>query len=666
MNKKYGTALLIVMTVVVLFVMACPEGHTAEKLDWYTVTEAVRKELQQRDLIEWSDKLARQLDEADTATLITALDVFIRAGQPNRISQTIEKLRSRQLGRLPAGGWWFSERLLKLGYYTQARQWFDSMDQNVCDRALMRGFIHNWEETGDPGKLEAWLKMKADGEDRSTFLVGEQWADLYYWYLARQKKLSEHVNGLVKDIRRDPTRREPILRYLAARRHLAGIKPSIEWLGRIAKPSHALDAFELAGIMKDDQFESAIRLFDHSLTLPVMDYDRKWFNRRSMCAAYIPPDAVETTLRKWTKARLAAVCFAAKKLDRAQKLVEELTGKKDGNLDDLGPLLLAGQVQATTGQRVVKGRIKKAEGPRKNSERYWLARAQYYIGRKENAEAEKAYKSALVLKPDRDRFAVVRDYGWFMSELKRHRDAETLFRSELERVGVGDSNSEFWIQQLKNLDGKGEVSFVWDDPIMWQWLALQRKTFFGQQAQLNLQWCWRKAANERPKFWVKAKTLAGEKPSAPLDYIFGNLLASEGKKVEAVKRMASAWDRWTAHDYPWRYHVGPELMGLFVGQGSWQEAEKVLISLRDVRGFSESEEMEWLEVLALSAAQAGSKDDAMRLWQERVRHGLTDYRGLRELVSHGLRERLSIYYAGLAKLSPGNDAIIAARRELAE
>lgn len=665
MEEKYRTALLIVVTIVVLFTVACREGHAAEQLDWLPVTESVRRELQQRDLIEWSNELARRLDEANTATLITALDVFIRAGQPKRISCAIQKLGAQQLGSLHDGGW-CAERLLRLGYYTQAREWFDSVGQSFCGMDLMRAFVLNWEVTGKPDKLERWLEEKAGGEDRSSFGRNGQWAHLYYWYLARRKKLQSHLDGLAKEVRRDPTQRDPMFRYLAARRHLAGVLPSLDWLGRIAKPVHALDAFELAQIMQDDQIESAIRLLDRSLTLPVTDYDRKWFNKRRMCAAYIPPDAVETTLRKWTKARLAAACFAAKKLDRAQKLVEELTGKKGGALDDLGPLRFAGQVQAATGQRVVEGRIKEAEGSRKNSERYWLARAQYYIGRKETAEAEKAYKSALALKPGRERFSVVRDYGWFMSGMGRRRDAETLFRSELERVGVGGSDSEFWIQQLKNLDGEGGVTFAWNDPIMWQWLALKRKTYFGQQAQWNLRWCWRKAADERPKFWVKAKALAGEKPSAPLDYIFGTLLASEGKKIEALKRMASAWDRWTTPAYPEHRQVGLELMGLYVGQGNRQEAEKVLLSLRNVAGFSESAEKDWLARLATSAAQAGNKDDAMRLWQERVRHGLTDHRGLRELASHGLRKRLSAYYTELAKRAPGNDTIAIALKELAK
>ena len=643
---------------------ACPAVDTAEQLHPSTVTEAVRNELYQRDLIEWSDQLDRELDEADVKALMTALDVFLRAGQPERISRAIEKLGARKSGRLHAGGFW-PERLLKLEYYTQARQWFDSVEPNICTRDLMKAFIRNWEATGDLDELEVWLKTKADRDNPPGSELPHQWADLYYEYLARWKKLSGYVDALAKRIRGNPTRREPILQYLAARRHLDEVKPSLDWLGKIAEPAHALDAFELAQMMGDEQIESTIRLLDRCLTLPVTDYDRQWFNRRSGCAAYIPPDKVETTLRRWTKGRLARACFATKKLDRAQKLVEELTGKKDGTLDDLGPLLFAGQVQAATGQRVVEGRIKQAEEPRKDSERYWLARAEYYMGRKENGEAEEAYKRALALKPGPDRSSVIDNYGDFLVRLGRLPAAEALFRSELERVvAVASSQSEFWIQHLKNLEGKEGVTFAWNDSLMWQWLAMKRKSYFGQSAQRNVAWCWEKAAGQRPAFWAKAEALAGETPPAAVDYILAQLLAEEGNKAEAAKRMAAAWARWTNNDSPSRRQAGPELMRLYVDQGNWEKAEKVLLSLRDVAGFSD--ERDWLARLAILAAQADSKDDAMRLWQQRAALDLTDCRGLRELASHGLRERLAAYYAGLAQRAPGNRAIAAALKQLAE
>ena len=90
---------------------------------------------------------------------------------------------------------------------------------------------------------------------------------------------------------------------------------------------------------------------------------------------------------------MAEACLKAKQLDRAQRLVEELTGKKDGTLEDLGTLRLAGQVQQASGKRVVEGRIKKAEEERKDSGGYWLSRVEYYRGRRDLHQVEQAYQA---------------------------------------------------------------------------------------------------------------------------------------------------------------------------------------------------------------------------------------------------------------------------------
>ena len=88
-------------------------------------------------------------------------------------------------------------------------------------------------------------------------------------------------------------------------------------------------------------------------------------------------------------------------------------------MDDLGPYLLAGRVQAASGQRVVEGRIKKAEEEQKDSVRYWLNRAQYYLGRKEKEQSEQAYQSAMKLPADSLRWEVGREIGCEIAALAR-------------------------------------------------------------------------------------------------------------------------------------------------------------------------------------------------------------------------------------------------------
>jgi hypothetical protein len=155
-------------------------------------------------------------------------------------------------------------------------------------------------------------------------------------------------------------------------------------LGDIAEPVYALDAMLLASRMREEQPESAIRLYELSLALPVTDEDRALYRKRDISSIYLAPDEIKTWLRKRAKRGLAAACLFAGKLNRAQNLIEELTVNIDETLKDLFLLFLAGEIEAVSGKRVVEEKIKKAEKQQKDSKQYWLARELYYKGRKEN------------------------------------------------------------------------------------------------------------------------------------------------------------------------------------------------------------------------------------------------------------------------------------------
>lgn len=77
-------------------------GSTAKGLkytDWSQVAAKVSADLHRRDLLKWSDELAGQLATSDMETLLVAVEVFRRAGQPERVSQAVLKL-----GKSPAAG----------------------------------------------------------------------------------------------------------------------------------------------------------------------------------------------------------------------------------------------------------------------------------------------------------------------------------------------------------------------------------------------------------------------------------------------------------------------------------------------------------------------------------------------------------------------------------
>lgn len=637
-----------------------PRLETKSTVDWGRAIAAVPPMLLKRDLLEVSDELAAKMETADAETLIVSLEVFLRAGQPERVSKVVPLLlgKAAEIGQ-PGGA--VGERLLKQGWHEQLRLWFDAFFTWCPSDREMKPFLAWMVEKEGQAATEDWLRAKSQREQESQRYWGGQWSRLYWLQLKEWGTLGSHVASLRQGIEEKPTNADLVFEYLSARTTLPDAEqPSPAWLVEALRLEHPLDNFVLARwFASDKDYAAAIHFYDQSLARQVSDYDRQWFNAASMSSMFVPAEQVETILRRWTKAGLAEACFRTQKLDRAQKLVEELTGKKDGTLEDLGPYLFAGQVQAASGQRVVEGRIKAAEEEQKDSVRYWLNRAQYYTGRGENEQAEKAYQSAMKLPADKLRFDVVRDYAWFMQGQKRYKEAERLYRNEIDRVGV--ENAEFWLSSLTWLDGKGGVRFGWDEPLIWFWLETQKKTNFYQSAQTRLEQLSRQT-DDWAAFEQKARELAGETPPPALQYCLGRILYRHRASREAVEMMTSAYARWPKDAYPPARNVGDDVLRVLLEQGNSKAAEAVTDGL-----LNDSQcglNPQWLGDIAVQAASHGATDLAMRLWKRKAALDLTDQEDLEALAAAGLRDQLRTFYGSLSQNAPDNKAVGAALAKL--
>jgi len=379
----------------------------AEYTDWWEVRREVIEKLADRDVIEWSNELARQVDDAELRTLFTALDVFYRAGHADRVPALVRRFCQLELQ------WWdqeyLADTLIRFKLWDSLREFLEAYPR-YCP-ANFHQYQRHWWETGDRAGLEAWLKVRYQADWRT-------WYRYYYKVLCDQEKIASLVEALRAEIRTNPADGQLVLRYVEAVRvlceslHTGETGPSIAWLGEVARPRFAVDAYDVGGVLAaKGHHTAAIRLFDHSLSLPIADYDRRAMSWR--CSKALSEAGWEKLVRDWTKAELAASCKEANELDRAQKLVEELLGP-DAELSDLHLVRFAGEVQRTSGQRVIEGRIKKAEEENKDSVQYWLRRASYYTGRKELQKAEEAYRKALALPPDDHRRIAVAEFARFL------------------------------------------------------------------------------------------------------------------------------------------------------------------------------------------------------------------------------------------------------------
>ena len=672
--EKITVAITVLMTTALVVCLGMAAEGKAKYGEWANkAQQTLAAELPRHNLLEWSEELATAIPTADGPTLCLAISVFQRTGQPERIANIIPRLKSLLDTERTDGAtvYWLCRR----DHYAQMRQWFDAFPQDsLGDHSEMNPFLHWLEEKDGVKAAESWLRDKA-AHERSTgaFIHGwnrGNWERLYWKRLQTAGKLQSQVTELAEKIRKEPTRTDAVLEYLGTRSGLddnAKKTEPIGWLADVACIERALDNWGLGGMLaKEKEYEGAIRLFDKSLACRISDYDRQNFNSVSMCSMFVSPDEVETILRRWTRGALASACFQAGKLDRAQKIIEELTGKKDGTLSDLGPFLFAGQVQDASGLRVVEAKIKKAEEEQKDSVRYWLNRAAYYRGRKEYEQAEQAYLSALKLPPGDGHWEVVRDFGWLLFELQRYGEAEKIYRAEFERsVKNRNGSLDFWFHQLVRLDGKSDVRVAWDDPLVWQWMDVEKRGSFSQAAQWCMEWAAGKAS-ATPVQWdafeKKARALAADPCTPPLQYCLGTILYRRGKPQEGLRMMADAYDHWPVHGYPLARNVGEEVLDAYVGQGDWRNAEKVLDSLQKKPAFSGLEGS--LGRIALAAAKVKAQDDAMRLWRRKAALDLTNQDDLEALAAAGLADQLRDYYAGLAKQAPSNATIAAALKKL--
>ncbi|NQU23214.1 MAG: hypothetical protein HQ567_18195 [Candidatus Nealsonbacteria bacterium] len=614
---------------------------------WYEVRQEVIEELPRRDVIQWSNQLASRLDGAGHRTLFAALEVFIRAGHEDRTTDVVNRLNRLELPPI-IYHYVAEDHLIRRELWGPLRMLLDAHPE--CCPVYFEKFRRHWWETGDRAELESWLKTRYETDWRS-------WHTHYFWVLSEQGKIAALVERLEAEVRRKPTDGQLVFKYLAAAGTLADRiqspekRPDVAWLGDVARPRYAMDAHALGRRLADDEhYAQAIELLDHSLTRPITDYDKKAVQEE--CSKPFAEGEYEPTIRRWTKTSLARNCKEAGEFARAQKLTEELLGP-DATLKDLGLVRFAGEVQRASGQRVIEGRIKKAEEENKDSIRYWLRRAAYYIGRQEDGLAEDAFKSALALPADGSRPGAVQQYAGFLVRKREYSRANELLREELERIGWNDGSAEYLVHDLLELDRRAQFKFRSDDPLLWRFLAERKGYDYREENVLRAFLNKFRASGNEQAFWDKVLKLAGPGSDPRRRFVVGKFLLHYDRAEQAVPLLEDALRRWAYSSL--REQMGSTLLRAYLETGDWRMAEQMFRSLRSQKTFSDVRQC--LADLALAAAKNADKDDSLRLWKERANLDLTDLEELNELAAAGMKKPLADFYSKLAKRDPNNKAV---------
>jgi tetratricopeptide (TPR) repeat protein len=619
--------------------------------EWRTQREKVLADVGRRDILDLADELWKGLDKADGPTADAAIIVFIKASMPDRTAAAARRLCSLRpsVRTLQAA----ANNLDDLKQWDVLKIVFDAQpDLGPCGG--IREFIQHMQKTASKDEVEAWLKVRYEAHR-------EAWGVFYCEFLDAEGKLAPVLARLRKEIPKSPDDYSLVQEYLLAYHTLShhnAPSESLAWLADVSRPKFAADAFDLGRELQSDRlWAEAIKLFDHSLTRPIADHDREWL--RHQCQVLIVDTDVEPTIRRWTKADLALCCKESGDLKRAQKLVEELVGP-NATLADLSSLQLAGQVQAASGQRVVEKKVLDAEAEDKNSVNYWLARASYYTGRKENDKAEDAFRQALALPPDAARPGAVIEYMRWLQNNKRYSDAEKLLRAEFARLGPNGQRSglAFYLLGMRK-----EISLSTEDTMIWEHLAGQKA--YGWDEQLMLRFIVSETlAAKVDEVCGRVVKLAGPTDDPHRAICVGQAMAEAKRDAQAVPLLEDAWARGNKN-YPFDGAVRM-LYEIRLRQGDWQAAEKHFRQYHSVRDYlNEVEVADALGRLAVAAATKGDKAAALRLWKERSNRDLANLQFLGDMIAAGMKDALKEYYGGLDKRAPGNTAVAEALRLLA-
>jgi hypothetical protein len=525
--------------------------------------------------------------------------------------------------------------------------------EDATDLTLENRLLKHWLESGwTVEKVDAWLAARPPGIHS-------------FWVKERLRFAQSHGRGeallqqLSDGVRRNPSNVTTAVVFLDALLYARqGAKPiDLSWLEGVVKPVRALDAKAMADRLQQlANWNLALVYGQQAITTPLTDPEVRELGR--MRQLVLPAEKLRAEFEANAREAVAECLLNLGRTDAAQLRMVEAADLRERN-GLRGNPLLAGRVQAESGQRTIERRIVEAEKKSDQEPEYWRERAQYFRGRKEADREEAALKQGLSLTkpqspPDRPgkghadwRSWLLSDYARFLAGHGRESEAVALLRQELaEAPAVAESSVR--AASLLAFDFSKQVSA--EDAVLWNWLANRPAWAYPEERLL-----WRMLENA-PKetldrhFTRAEKLAAGGDPNRAhtLGWIM-NRLQFPKRSLPLLKHAVA-----TAHDEELKQRAAFALLESFLDTGNWKDAEAIFPEA--ARRLTAQEIPQWHSRLALAAARDGAKADALRLWFRTANVSPTATGGLAELARLGLREDLVAFYQAMQKEMPASRA----------
>jgi len=490
-------------------------------------------------------------------------------------------------------------------------------------------FWTKWEKDSSPQVVDAWLKKRTQD-------APQVWFEIYLRYRAAQGTAAELLAPLEARVRANPESYEAAEAYYLAVRYLPK-KPDTAWLATVCKPRLTMERYQLVRMLESPT--AAIPILESLQDASLTPEDGVWYEsflKRNAFRYHISGVQAPTseTFQGWVKNALLENYRATGQVAKAQALAERLAKALPGGVPQGNFAVTAGQVQASSGLRVIETAIKQAEPENQTSPAYWRARGNYYYGRKEFAEGRKAFDKALELAPftDNDRHergAILQEYYYLLlHETNQHHPALTLLYDELKKIPLSSRIATRVMGMLASQDREGFVRA--DDPLYWQYLESTRD--WGQFDLLKAL-----LRNDSGASLTRLEALARKSPETRMHelgfvlYLLKNDTAAIACLEEALQVTPQFSTHLNSREYLWY---------LYIRTNAWKKAEAL--------SYPYGSKLD----LCYAAARAGDTAEAMRFYRQYINLDRRYLGAIGPLEELGLGAELKAFYGQLIQAEP--------------
>ena len=580
------------------------------------------------------------------------VSVFMRAGMNKETIEALRELKalSSQMESFQVACIYYDACDNVLAWDV-AKATVDVFADNLSEIALENRLLKHFLNSG-------WTVEKVD-----KWLAGMPKGTQNFWVKERLRFNMEHGRGeaLMKElsdsVREDPQNIEGAIEFLDAlvyARYAGYEKWELSWIAETIKPKLVTQAENIASRLKIlTKWATAIKFYRQAVDIPLTEEESRKLSM--MYAVHVPVERLHAMFAAHIREGMAECLLKLDKKSQAQKWMVEAADIREKHNLGLNALF-AGQVQAASGQRIIEGRIKKKEKKSEDDPQYWRERAQYYRGRNEPAQEEEALLKGLALttpQPEQDhrehvdwRSWLLADYARFLIREKRIDEAVALLRKEIEQAPTV-SESAKRAAHLLAFDLYKQISV--DDQVLWNWLTNRPK---WEHTEERLLWRMLESAKQDnlDKHFIHAEEAAfGKDPSRAhkLGWVM-NRMHFPKRSIPLLKYAVE-----NALDKELKERAMFTLLESYLDTGDWKHAEEVFPDA--AKRLTPKELPEWYSRVAVAAAKAGAKTDAMRIWNRVANLNPSQINGLEDLVEAGLRNELKNFYRKMQKDIPSSE-----------